>query len=237
MSEVFRDRADAGRQLATALQRYAGRDDVVVLALPRGGVPVGYEVARALRCPLDVLIVRKLGAPYNPELAMGAVASGDALYVNGAVMRALGVSEARFAETLARERIELQRRESAYRGQRPPVAVLGKTVIVVDDGIATGATMHVALKALRASRPRALIIAVPVCPVGAEARFTEEADDFVCVMQPYHFMGIGQFYADFSQTGDDEVRACLDAAQEWQLSAACGDAAGARPLPPDGRPD
>ncbi|MFP3747336.1 phosphoribosyltransferase family protein, partial [Achromobacter sp. SIMBA_011] len=105
MSEVFRDRADAGRQLATALQRYAGRDDVVVLALPRGGVPVGYEVARALRCPLDVLIVRKLGAPYNPELAMGAVASGDALYVNDAVMRALGVSEARFAETLARERI------------------------------------------------------------------------------------------------------------------------------------
>lgn len=151
MSDVFQNRVDAGRQLAWALERYAGRDDVVVLALPRGGVPVGYEVAKTLRCPLDVLVVRKLGAPQNPELAMGAIASGDALYLNSAVLRALDVREAaQVADTIVRERTELHRRESAYCGERPPAAVEDKTVIVVDDGMATGATMHAALKALRA---------------------------------------------------------------------------------------
>jgi putative phosphoribosyl transferase len=229
MSDVFRNRVDAGRQLVSALARYAGRDDVVVLALPRGGVPVGYEVAKALRCPLDVLIVRKLGAPHNPELAMGAIAGGDALYVNESVLRALDVSEAQLADTIARERIEVQRRESAYRGQRPAPPVEGKTIIVVDDGIATGSTMHAALKALRARRPDQIVVAVPVCPVGADARFAEVADDFVCVMQPHWFMGIGQFYADFTQTSDDEVRACLDAAHAWQTNAA-------RPAAPDDGP-
>ncbi|MFX1764994.1 phosphoribosyltransferase [Paraburkholderia sp. A1RI-2L] len=240
MRDLFQNRVDAGRQLALALERYAARDDVVVLALPRGGVPVGYEVAKALRCPLDVLIVRKLGAPQNPELAMGAIASGDALYVNNAVMRALYVSEAQFADTFERERIELHRRESAYRGQRPPAAVQGKTVIVVDDGMATGATMHAALKALRGRRPRALVVAVPVCPAGAEERFAGVADDFVCVLQPYGFMGIGQFYADFAQTSDEEVRACLDAAQGGQPDpahgAADGAAGGAHSVPPGGGP-
>jgi putative phosphoribosyl transferase len=234
MSDVFRNRIDAGRQLAGALERYAGRDDVVVLALPRGGVPVAYEVAKALRCPLDVLVVRKLGAPQNPELAMGAIASGEALYVNHAVLRALGVSEAQLADAIVRERIELQRRESAYRGQSEPPEVEDKTVIVVDDGMAMGATMHAALKALRARRPKHLVVAVPVCPVGAEVRFAQVADDFVCVMQPRWFMGIGQFYADFTQTSDEEVRACLDTAQDWLPKVACGDGSDARSASSDG---
>jgi putative phosphoribosyl transferase len=227
MSDVFQNRIDAGRQLAWALARYAGRDDVVVLALPRGGVPVGYEVAKALRCPLDVLVVRKLGAPQDPELAMGAIAGGEALYVNNAVLRALDVSEAQLADTIARERLELLRRESAYRGQSAPAAVEDKTVIVVDDGMATGATMHAALKALRARRPKQLVVAVPVCPVGAEARFAQVADDFVCVMQPRWFMGIGQFYANFTQTSDEEVRACLGTAQDWLPKSARRDGDGA----------
>ena len=229
MHDVFQNRVEAGRQLASALARYAGRGDVVVLALPRGGVPVGYEVAKALRCPLDVLIVRKLGAPHNPELAMGAIAGGDALYVNESVLRALDVSEAQLADTIARERIEVQRRETAYRGQRPAPPVEGKTIIVVDDGIATGSTMLAALKALRARRPDRIVVAVPVCPVGAQTRFAQVADDFVCVLQPHGFMGIGQFYADFTQTSDDEVRACLDAAHAAQPDAA-------RPAAPDGGP-
>ncbi|WP_043285456.1 phosphoribosyltransferase [Paraburkholderia oxyphila] len=223
MNDVFQNRIEAGKQLGWALTSYAGRDDLVVLALPRGGVPVGYEVAKALRCPLDVLVVRKLGAPHNPELAMGAIASGDALYMNHRVLRALDVSEAQFAQTVARERVELDRRESAYRGERPPAAIEGKTVIVVDDGMATGATMHAALMALRARRPKHIVVATPVCPVGIETRFAQVVDDFVCVMQPDWFMGIGQFYADFRQTDDDEVRACLDAARDWQPQAAHGD--------------
>jgi len=177
-------------------------------------VPVGYEVAKALHCPLDVLVVRKLGVPQDPELAMGAIASGEALYVNNAVLRTLDVSEAQLADTIARERIELNRRESAYRGQSAPTEVEDKTVIVVDDGMATGATMHAALKALHARRPRQLIVAVPVCPAGAKVRFAQVADDFVCLMQPHWFMSIGQFYADFTQTSDEEVRACLATAQD-----------------------
>ncbi|WP_321937790.1 phosphoribosyltransferase [Paraburkholderia sp. J8-2] len=216
MNGIFRNRADAGKQLAAALTRYAGRTDVVVLALPRGGVPVGYEVARAMRCPLDVLLVRKLGAPHNPELAMGAIASGEAIYLNDSVLRALHVSEQQVLDAIARERVELGRRELAYRGRQPPAAVEGKTVIVVDDGIATGSTMHAALNTLRTRNPKQIVVAVPVCPANSEARFESVADDFVYVMQPDWFMGIGQFYADFTQTGDDEVRTCLHAAQDWQ---------------------
>ncbi|WP_042266934.1 phosphoribosyltransferase [Paraburkholderia heleia] len=232
MSDIFRNRTDAGKQLAAALHRYAGHTDVVVLALPRGGVPVGYEVARALRCPLDVLLVRKLGAPHNPELAMGAIATGEAIYLNDSVLRALHVSEEQVLDAIARERIELRRRELVYRGQRPPAAVQGKTVIVVDDGMATGSTMHAALDALRTRHPKQIVVAVPVCPAGAEARFDPVADDFVYVMRPDWFMGIGQFYADFTQTSDDEVRTCLDAAREWQQQALPGDADGARTAAP-----
>ncbi|SDD70948.1 phosphoribosyltransferase [Paraburkholderia lycopersici] len=233
MSHVFRNRADAGRQLAAALGRYAGRSDVVVLALPRGGVPVGYEVAKVLRCPLDVLLVRKLGAPHNPELAMGAIATGEAIYLNDSVLRALHVSEEQILDAVARERIELARRESAYRGQEPPAAVEGKTVIVVDDGMATGSTMHAALSALRTRRPKQIVVAVPVCPAGAEARFESVADDFVHVMQPDWFMGIGQFYDDFTQTSDEEVRACLGAARDWQRKATRSDGDGAQPPSPE----
>jgi len=234
MSEIFRNRADAGKQLAAVLERYAGRNDVVVLALPLGGVPVGYEVARILRCPLDVLLVRKLGAPHNPELAMGAIATGDALYLNESVLRAVPVSEEQILDAIARERIELHRRESAYRGQQPPAAVEGKTVIVVDDGMATGSTMHAALNALRTRGPKRIVVAVPVCPAGAEARFESIADDFVCVMQPDWFMGIGQFYADFTQTSDEEVRTCLAATQDWQQNATSGDNGGVRAASPEG---
>jgi len=236
MSDAFRNRADAGKQLAAALERYAGRKDLVVLALPRGGVPVGYEVASALRCPLDLLLVRKLGAPHNAELAMGAIATGDALYLNDSVLRALHVSEQQVADAIARERIELNRRELAYRGQQPPAVVEGKTVIVVDDGIATGSTMHAALSALRNRRPKQIVVAVPVCPAGIEARFESVADDFVYVMQPDWFMGIGQFYVDFAQTSDDEVRACLAAAQTFQQTTPPGDGGGARTASPEGGP-
>ncbi|MEM5371415.1 phosphoribosyltransferase [Paraburkholderia azotifigens] len=222
MSDIFRNRIDAGRQLAAVLKPFAGRSDVVVLALPRGGVPVGYEVARDLRCPFDVLVVRKLGAPHNPELAMGAIATGNALFLNESVLRAVSVSKEQIMDAIARERIELHRRESAYRGQQPPAAVEGKTVIVVDDGMATGSTMHAALNALRTRRPKQIVVAVPVCPAGAEARFESIADGFICVMQPDWFMGIGQFYVDFTQTSDEEVRACLASAQAWQQKAPIG---------------
>ncbi|ACC76045.1 phosphoribosyltransferase [Paraburkholderia phymatum] len=235
MSDLFQNRTDAGKQLAALLERYAGRNDVVVLALPRGGVPVGYEVAQALRCPFDVLLVRKLGTPHNPELAMGAIATGDAIYLNESVLRAVPVSEEQLLEAIARERIELDRRESAYRGRLPPAAVEDKTVIVVDDGMATGSTMHAALNALRTRHPKQIVVAVPVCPAGAEACFQSIADDFVCVMQPDWFMGIGQFYADFTQTGDEEVRTCLAAARDGQQNAGSGN--GARVSSPEGDPD
>ncbi|KVC49056.1 phosphoribosyltransferase [Burkholderia diffusa] len=223
MSTIFRNRTDAGKQLAAVLERYAGRSDVVVLALPRGGVPVGYQVARQLRCPFDVLVVRKLGAPLNPELAIGAIATGDALYLNQSVLRAIPVTEQQVLDVIARERVVLHQREVAYREGRPPLAIDGKTVIVVDDGMATGSTMQAALNALRTRRPGRIVVAVPVCPAGAGARFDSIADDFVCVTQSDWFMGISQFYADFAQTTDDEVRACLAAAQDWQQDVSSND--------------
>lgn len=234
MSTIFRNRTDAGKQLAAVLERYAGRSDVVVLALPRGGVPVGYQVARQLRCPFDVLVVRKLGAPQNPELAIGAIATGGALYLNESVLRAVPVTEQQVLDAIARERVTLERRELAYRGRRPPVAVEGKTVIVVDDGMATGSTMQAALDALRTRRPKRIVVAVPVCPVGAESRFASIADDFIYVMQSDWFMGISQFYADFAQTSDEEVRTCLAAAQDWQQDASSDDDGHVRTLAPEG---
>ena len=213
---LFRDRADAGRQLAGALFDYQGRNDLVVLALPRGGVPVALEIALALRAKLDVLIVRKLGAPFDEELAMGAIASGGALHLERMVLRELQISDAQLADVIARERAELARRELAYRGDSPPVPVEGKTVIVVDDGIATGASMHAALDALRSRHPARIVVAVPVSPAGARTEFAGIAQAFVSVLRPHGFMGISQFYLNFDQTTDDEVRACLAIARSWE---------------------
>ncbi|EKS9798302.1 MULTISPECIES: phosphoribosyltransferase [Burkholderia] len=213
MFECFADRADAGRQLAGALRDYAGRGDVVVLALPRGGVPVAYPVACALHAPLDVLVVRKLGVPYDPELAMGAIATGGAIHLQRSVLRSMKVSDAQLADVIARETAELHRREALYRGAEPPLPVEGRIAIVVDDGVATGASMRVALQALRERHPARIIAAAPVAPAGTRHGFDDLADAFVTVTLPLPFFGISQFYARFEQTSDDEVRALLDAAR------------------------
>ncbi|MGU7775578.1 phosphoribosyltransferase [Burkholderia sp. MR1-5-21] len=212
----FVDRADAGRQLADALQGYTGRTDIVVLALPRGGVPVAFPVARALRAPLDVLVVRKLGVPYDPELAMGAIATGGAIYLQRSVIQSMSVTDAQLADVIARETVELQRREALYRGAWPPVPVEGRTAIVVDDGIATGATMRVALQSLRERHPARVVAAAPVAPAGVQRRFDDLADAFVAVSHPLSFFGISQFYLHFEQTSDDEVRTLLEAARGAQ---------------------
>ncbi|CAG4887421.1 phosphoribosyltransferase [Paraburkholderia gardini] len=209
MEHRFADRAEAGRVLAHQLNVYAGRGDVLVLGLPRGGVPVAFEVAKALGVPLDVLMVRKLGVPVQPELAMGAIASGGALYVDRQLQDETGVTEAEFARVLMQERAELARREALYRGARPALPVSGRTVIVVDDGMATGATLKVAAQALRANAPAAIVAALPVAPADGAHRLGDSVDALVCAMKPHVFFSVGQFYADFSETADDEVRDLL----------------------------
>ncbi len=205
MESRFKDRYDAGRRLAEALGMYAGRQDVIVLALPRGGVPVGYEVAKALGADLDVLLVRKLGVPSQPELAMGAIASGGALYLNEEIVSLAGVSPRDIKVVLEKERHELARRETLCRGLHPAVQIEGRTVIVVDDGIATGASMHAAVMALRSSKPSRIIVAVPVCPADTAQRFKGLADAFVSVLTPVPFGAVGQYYEWFDQTSDEEV--------------------------------
>ena len=205
----FRDRADAGRILGGALGHLAGRDDVVVLALPRGGVPVAHEVARALRAPLDVFLARKLGVPGQRELAMGAVASGGVRVLHQAVIDGLGITPQVIEEVTAREGAELARREQAYRTGRPPVEVAGRTVVVVDDGLATGATMRAAVTALRARLAGRIVVAVPVGPRETCEELAREADELVCAHMPRWFQAVGQWYDDFSQTTDDEIRALL----------------------------
>lgn len=209
----FVDRADAGNQLASALRDYAGRTDIVVLALPRGGVPVAYPVARALHAPLDVLVVRKLGVPFDPELAMGAIASGGALYLQRSVIASMGVSDAQFNEVMARETDELRRREALYRGAWPPEPVEGRTAIVVDDGIATGSSMRVALQSLRERHTARIVVAAPIAPADIRHTFDDLADAVVAVLRPQSFFGISQFYVHFEQTSDEEVRFWLEAAR------------------------
>jgi putative phosphoribosyl transferase len=209
MENKFQDRRAAGRLLAQALKMYAGRKDLLVFALPRGGVPVGYEVAKALDAELDVLIVRKLGVPQQPELAMGAISSGDAMYLNEQIIKMAGISQGEIDAVLMQERRELTRRELLYRDARPTVKVEGRTVIIIDDGIATGASMHAALLALRGKKPEHIVVAVPVAPLDAADRFRGVADEFVCLLSPRDFQAVGQFYEDFSATQDDEVRALL----------------------------
>jgi predicted phosphoribosyltransferase len=209
MQEIFADRTDAGRQLAAALRHYADRSDVVVLALPRGGLPVAYEIARALGAPLDVMIVRKLGTPGQPELAMGAIASGGIRVINQEVVRDLGISASQLDRVTAREEAELERRERAYRVGRPVQQIAGRTVILVDDGIATGSTMLAAVQAVRAQEPARLIVAVPTAARDTAKQIHGQVDELVCLTTPEPFFAIGSFYRDFPQLGDDEVHAIL----------------------------
>jgi putative phosphoribosyl transferase len=211
MSEArFHDRVDAGRQLANRLMEYAGQPDVLVLALPRGGVPVAYEVAQALSAPLDIFLVRKLGVPGHEELAMGAIATGGVRVRNEEVIRMAGVTEAQIAAVAADEQRELERREREYRGDRPEPEVRGRTVILVDDGLATGSTMRAAAEALRHEGARRLVVAVPVAPPETCEAFRSEVDEIVCAITPEPFYGVGMWYKDFSQTSDEEVRDLLD---------------------------
>jgi putative phosphoribosyl transferase len=216
----FRDRTEAGRMLATTLQAYANRDDVLVLALPRGGVPVGYEVAKALNAPLDVFVVRKLGLPGQEELAMGAIASGGARVLNWDLIRALGIPEEVVDQVTREEQRELERREREYRDGRAPINLRGKTVILVDDGLATGSSMQVAVLALKQKEPAHVIVAVPVAPADSCAELQLVADKVVCAVTPQPFWGVGQWYEDFSQTSDDEVRELLKRAVSFSAHRA-----------------
>jgi putative phosphoribosyl transferase len=210
----FRDRRDAGRLLAQRLGAYANRPDVVVLALPRGGVPVAYEVAQALHVPLDVFLVRKLGLPGHEELAMGAVASGGVRVLNRDVVEQLNIPDEVIDAVARRELQELERRERAYRGDRPFPEVRGKTVILVDDGLATGSTMRAAAEALRQQGPARLVVAVPAGSRETCDEFRAEVDEIVCGIMPDPFYAVGLWYDDFSQVTDDEVRDILAAARQ-----------------------
>lgn len=216
MSPRFQDRFDAGRHLAAALASYTGRPDLLVLALPRGGVPVGYEVARALHAPLDVMLVRKLGVPGHEELAMGAIASGGVRVISDDVVRAWGIPDRAIATTAAYEEHELERRERAYRGDRAAPDISGHTVILVDDGLATGSTMRAAVAALKVQSPDRLVVAVPVAAAETCESLRRIVDEVVCAYTPEPFLAVGQWYQDFSQFTDGEVRELLQwAADEW----------------------
>ncbi len=217
---MFRDRADAGRQLATRLTPYAHRAGVVVLGLPRGGVPVAAEVADHLGAPLDVFVVRKLGVPGHEELAMGAIASGGARVLNDDVLAGLGIPASMVEAVTRQEQAELERRERLYRGDRGPVAVRGRIVILVDDGLATGASMRAAVTALRAREPAHLVVAVPVGAPATCAAFETITDEVVCAVTPSRFVAVGLWYEDFGQTTDEEVREFLDRAAARMRSAA-----------------
>jgi len=211
---LFEDRFEAGRLLASHLREFDKRDDVVVLALPRGGVPVGYEVAQALHAPLDVFVVRKLGVPGHEELAMGALASGGVRVLNRTVIDALEISEEMIDAAISREQIELERREREYRDGRPATDVKGRTAILVDDGLATGSSMRVVATALRKKSPAQIVVAVPVASASTCAEFETEVDRVICAATPEPFLAVGQWYQDFSQTTDEEVRELLRRSSE-----------------------
>ena len=212
MRRVFEDREEAGRALAASLGMWRARPDALVLGLPRGGVPVAFEVADALGLPLDVLVVRKLGLPWQPELAMGAIAGGGALVVTEEVLRHVPRDSDAFETVRAREQRELERREREYRGDRPPLDPRGRCVILVDDGLATGATMEAAVRSLQSLGARRVVVAVPVAAAEARERIAAVADEVVCLATPMLFSAVGQWYADFGQTEDAEVRDLLDRA-------------------------
>ncbi|HEY2944930.1 MAG TPA: phosphoribosyltransferase [Vicinamibacteria bacterium] len=214
---LFRDRAHAGAELARRLTKYRGRDDVLVLGLPRGGIPVAYEVARELAAPLDVFLVRKLGVPGHEELAMGAIASGGVRVLNPSVVRALGIPPDVIERVAAAEQRELERREALYRPGQPPPEVQGRTVILVDDGLATGSTMRAAVAALRPQGVRRIVVAVPVAAAETCAELRDDVDEIVCAETPEPFFAVGRFYDDFSQTSDEEVRDLLERADQRDL--------------------
>lgn len=209
--QPYRDRRHAGIELAKRLEHFKDRSDVVVLALPRGGVPVAHEVASALGAPLDVFVVRKLGVPGHPELAMGAIASGGVRVLNERVVRALGISSAAIDDVVGHEEEELARRDREYREGRPLIDVKDRIVILIDDGLATGSTMKAAVEAIRADGPARVVIAVPVGAAAACRELADVADEIVCALTPEHFNAVGQWYLDFEQTTDAEVRDLLRA--------------------------
>jgi putative phosphoribosyl transferase len=218
--ERFRNRREAGERLAEKLSAYAGRSDLVVLALPRGGVPVAFEVAKALHAPLDVFLVRKLGVPGHEELAMGAIASGGVNVINSSVVDALGLSEDIIDAVASWEKAELEKRERLYRNDRPAPEVRGRTVILVDDGLATGSSMRAAAVALRQRQPARIAVAVPTASPDVCEEFRGEVDDVICASTPSPFLAVGYWYDDFTQTTDEEVRELLErAAQEVSRSA------------------
>jgi putative phosphoribosyl transferase len=214
----FRDRAEAGRLLAERLGAYSGRDDVLVLALPRGGVPVGLEVSRALDAPLDVYLVRKLGLPGQEELAMGAIATGGARVLNEALVRELGLTESLIDRVVAREAAELARRELAFRGERPPPDARGRIVVLVDDGLATGSTVRAAVESLRRQEPARIVVAVPVAPPQTVESLSPEVDEVVVLVTPKPFHAVGLWYEDFSEVSDDGVRRLLAPPVEQAVS-------------------
>jgi len=209
---MFRNRSDAGRALGERLLAYAGRPNLRILGLPRGGIPVAFEVAQRLEAPLDVFVVRKLGVPGQEELAMGAIASGGVRIVNQDVVSALGLSQRTLDRVAEAEQAELLRREQSYRGARPPLDVAGATVILVDDGLATGSTMRAAVAAVRQKRPDRIVVAVPVAAPSTRDEMAREVDEVVCVDTPDPFLAVGRFYDDFAQTTDAEVHDLLERA-------------------------
>jgi putative phosphoribosyl transferase len=212
----YKNRAEAAHQLADLLQPYADRPDVVVLALPRGGVPIAYEVARALNASLDLMLVRKLGVPGHEELAMGAVAMGGIRVLNDEVIWGLAISDEAIEQVTTAEQQELRRRERAYRGERPAPTIQGRCVILIDDGLATGATMRAAVAAVRQLQPAWIVVAVPVAAPDAIAALRGEADEVVCPATPEPFLGIGRWYEDFAQMTDEEVRGLLERAWRYR---------------------
>ncbi|MFB0545659.1 MAG: phosphoribosyltransferase [Anaerolineae bacterium] len=210
----FRDRYEAGRLLAEELAFLRDRENVIVLGVPRGGVVVGYEIARALAAPLDVYITRKIGAPYNPELAIGAVASDGNVVLDEGLLRRLGISQEYVEEETARQQTEIERRLAEYRGDRPPLELKDRTVILTDDGVATGATILATIQAIKAQEPEELILAIPVGPPDTIAHLGKEVDKVICLSTPHLFWAVGAFYLDFSQTTDEEVKSLLEESRE-----------------------